>query len=250
MRIIWALGALLTFALPGAALADTTLHFALQKSDGGVQSTVYVRPGEVRSNNSRGTWMLYKASQKTLYVVQPARKTYIRVDPQTIKRLGKRIAEARKRYRAALKKMPPKERARIEKSMGPLLRDPSGRKPLTLHTGGSSGSVAGFACRSGEILQGGHVLQRLCIASPRALGMGAKEYAALKGLYGLMAKLGEATGFGPGPMPDLGRLNGVPIRLRSSGGNQSQRLTAVSHKALPDSLFTLPPGYSQARSFK
>lgn len=246
MRNAITLGLVLLFLLPAAAFADTTMHFALQKPGGAGRSTVYVRPGEVRSNNSHGTWMLYKAGSNTLYVVQPKSKSYIRVDRDKIRRLGKRMAQARKRYRAELKKVPPKQREKIEKSIGPMLRSPAQRQPLRLHTGGATHRVGGVACRSGRISQGGKVLQRICIAEPAALGMSRKEFESLKGLYRLMADLDATTGFGPGPMPDLGRLDGVPISLRSARGGESQRLTTVNHKKLSASLFALPSGYKEA----
>ena len=237
--------AITLLCLPGAVLADTTLHFALQKDGQSGRSVVYIRPGEVRTDNSGGTWMLYKAAQDTLYVVQPKRKSYIRVDRERIKQLGKQMAQARQRYQAELQKLPPKQRAQMKKSLGNLLQAPEQKKPLKLQQSGGTEQVSGVTCQSGRIVQDGQTLQSVCIAKPGALGMSGKEFSSLKSLYGLMSDLEASTGFGPGPMPDLSHLNGVPIRLKSPQSGASQHLTAVSHGSLSDKLFRIPKSYQQ-----
>lgn len=231
--------------LPGVAFADTTLHFTLRKKDKSTRSTVYVRVGEVRTENNGGTWMLYKAAQHTLYVVEPERKSYFRVDRERIKQLGEQMDKARQRYKAELKKLPPEQRKQVEKSLGNLLQSPEQKKPLKLEKSGSTEHVHGVVCETGKITQGGETLQSVCITKPAALGMAPDEFSALKSLYGLMADLEATTGFGRGPMPDLGRLNGVPISLKSAQDGESQRLSGVNHESLADKLFQIPSDYKQ-----
>lgn len=234
--------------VPGLALADTTLHFTVKKKDKSTHSTVYVRPGEVRTENGTGTWMLYKAAQDTLYVVQTQRKNYFRVDRARIKQLGKQMAEARQRYKAELEKLPPKQRKQVEKSLGSMLKSPKQKQPLELTKSGGTDQVHGVTCETGKISQGAKTLQSVCIAEPKALGMAPNEFATLKGLYKLMSDLEASTGFGRGPMPDLAHLNGVPVSLMSPEDHESQRLSGVSHKALADKLFKIPADYTQRKA--
>ena len=228
-----------------AAIADIVLSF--DTTDESAASMVRLVDGAVRIDGGKSNaWMLYQASEDTLFIVSPTDKSYTRIDEAGIAKLGGQMDAARAEWEAEMDKLPPEQRAMAEQMMQRMTGGRSLKKtaPPEPQATGSSLTVAGVKCENYVVEQRG-AKETLCVADPDDLGLSDEEYETVQAMYALLAKLGEATGFAGSAAPRADKLPGVPVLIDSRGGQRKQRLTGVEHPNLESSVFALPSGYSE-----
>jgi hypothetical protein len=113
--------------------------------------------------------------------------------------------------------------------------------------------VTGIACEEVEISQGGQRVADVCLASYADAGVSRESLSGVgevqKLLEGALAAFLDADGRSEAlaGLESFGRLDGVPMRVRSYGGSDVESetvVTKIQSKALPKSAFDLPQGYS------
>ncbi len=220
------------------ALATTVLE--LDTQDGGVAGkvTVAVQDGRIRVDQGTAGWMLYDGSKNTVVLVDTQNRSYVELTREEMRRYGQQVATARDFIDTQLAALPPEQRAAIEKMMG----GPSRREPLLFQSTGEKREVSGYACSGGKLLRNGKVQEQACVAQPKDLGMAADEYKTVRSMYQLMHEMQEMGA--PGILPDLSKIDGIPIEIRSPGGDV-QRLKRVRHDKLPAAHFARPDGYKR-----
>lgn len=226
--------------------ADTVLEFDTTDE---AASTVRIVDDAVRidgAGGAAGEWMLYRAADDALFIVSPRDASYTRLDEQSIAALGGQMDAARAEWAKQMAKLPPEQRAMAEKMMKQMTGGASLDKapPPEPRPTGSEQTVAGFACAD-YVVDTGKGTEQLCVAKPDVLDMTADEFDTVRGMYALLAKLSEATGFAGSAAPRADNLPGVPILIQTAGGDRKQRLRSVSHREQAADDFRVPEGYTE-----
>jgi len=233
----------LCLALPAGAMADTTLIYSSDQGDSGDTNKMFIHDDAIRSSGHGNIYMIYRADEDILYVVNSQKKSYAALDQERIREMGQRLQAIRNKMRQKMKKMPEKQRGRMEKSLSPLLDKP---EKATYSPTGNTDEVAGYSCREGVVKRGGKVAVRLCVADPDDLDMSNGDYETLSGLFRFMGKMSNAI-HSKDTMPDFSSIHGVPVRWDSVGDGQTSILQSVSHADIPAEKFEVPAGYTERK---
>ncbi len=229
--------------MAGTAMADTLLYYKTHTGQTSSKTRMYVRAGEIRISHPNGRYILYKSHADTVYIVQPRKKSYTAIDRATIETLTSHMGVLRLLYRQQIKKLPPEQRARMKRQLGPLLNENS--PPIHFSKTGTTKTVSGYRCEKAVVKRAGRKLTNLCLADPGALGLAGAEYDTIKRAYALLTLVERASGVAKG-VPDITSLHGVPIAFERDENHANQRmvLQKVSHEHLSNALFELPKNYT------
>lgn len=227
----------------GAALADAALDY--RDHSGGADSPsrnfqLLIGPKAARMNSAEG-WMLFDAETRHLFIVKDAERSFTEIDPEKLEAMSKGIGALSEQARAMLDMLPPDQRAQAEKYLTP-------KKPVPVryHEIGGERTVAGYRCRSGEILQANRKLAALCVADAGEIGLSQQDRKVLDALYAVLTKLqSTASQYAATPMPNLAEIDGVPVEAVDLRHGRMQQLAKVSTKELAPELFVIPGGYSR-----
>lgn len=227
------LGLALLASIP-LAQADTTL--TMKTTETGAPAASYVMtPEHVRIDTRAepGSVVLYARQSDTITILDPERKTYVKLDPATRAQLRKRVEAIVEK----LKQMPAEQRRMMSNAMGGILD--SDRKGPALKATGESRTVAGYDCQVFEVMLPGGETYTVCNVEPKTLGISAAELTTLKRF---MQALQESAG----PLAqsfDRFIDQGIPVQSDTSGGKQT--LDAISHDKVPEARFRIPDGYKE-----
>ncbi|HLQ86240.1 MAG TPA: hypothetical protein VK110_08835 [Salinisphaeraceae bacterium] len=239
LNLLLTLG-LLTMAC--AVQADTRLSYVDQQ---GQTTTVSIRAGAIRIDAGDGTWQLYQQRSDTLYTLDPASKSYTRMNPERAATLRRRMAQVQRDIERQLEKLPARKRAAARAALAEQLPGfDDDTWAVSLATGQGTDRVAGVECKIVQVLRGDTPAASLCVASAEALALTSAESATLQSMFALMDGMLAGTAFAAASLPYT-ELAGMPIRYRSADHSNERRLTQVAHGALDDALFALPPGFQE-----
>lgn len=226
-----------------AALADAALDYK-DRSGGQDAPTrnfqLLIGPKAARVNSAEG-WMLFDADTRHLFIVKDAERSYQEIDPDKLEAMGKQLGALSEQARAMIDMLPPDQRAQAEKYL-----TPKKTTPVRYREFGGERTVAGYACRAGEILQGARKLAELCVADAKEVGLSAQDRKVLDALFATLTQLqSTASQYAVTPMPNLAEIHGVPVEAVDLKHGRMQQLAKVSTKELAPELFVIPAGYSR-----
>jgi hypothetical protein len=217
-------------------------------------ATTYAQQGSMRveTGNSSGTVVIFK--DDVLYTIDPKEKTYIMIDRPTMQRVVEQLGPVLKQMQETLAKMPPEQRAKMEKMMG--TSGAATGKPVVeqVRKTGRTDKIAGYACSYSEVLRDDVVSTEACVATPAALkgsqemiDTSAKVAAFLKQLTdGLdVPFIRQMT---DRQVDNFAELGGVPVRARRFADGKAvfeSTLQSLAATALPATLFEVPAGYTR-----
>ncbi|MDX1497430.1 MAG: hypothetical protein R3352_07735, partial [Salinisphaeraceae bacterium] len=121
---------LLFTALSGSfcAQADTTLTYQDKNNNDAEAFILSIKPPFLRMDEAGGMWMLYDSKADVIYAVQPAQKSYTKMDRSMAEQLGGVMSAVEEQ----LKNLPPEQRAAIEQMMGKTLPKKKAKTEYTL----------------------------------------------------------------------------------------------------------------------
>jgi hypothetical protein len=213
--------AVMAFSLPsllGAGSLITTQQYARKNS----KDKLYLQKGDLRIETEGGQVMIFHAADGALWLLDPARKTYLDVGAQVSAGGGHPAG------------------ARI---------DPA---PATYRKVASGGDVNGFKADQYDVLQGTEKIAEVWLADPRAIGVDPADAA---GFRLLTKRLGYRAPAYFGFALSEGSPEGVPVRTITYSKGQRISINEfqnVKQREMPASLFELPkdfkPGPGAANS--
>lgn len=222
-----------------AARADTTLVYA--GADG--RYTVYLRPGDVRIDDTGTEWQLYHGKDPAILSVSPQTQSYTRLDKDAAGAIRQQMDALRARIEARLQQLPANARPAARAAMAEQVPGLDSRKhSLGLDRTGERGSVAGVSCQIVQIVRDGQPADKMCVASTQALGISNPSFATVKSMFALLQSMLAGTGFETIGLP-YQSLSGMPVRFVDSVSGERRALISVSHETLPDSRFEIPDDY-------
>lgn len=206
------------------------------------------------------TSMLFNADEEVLYIVRHGDRSYVEIDKDFARALGEKMADAQKMMQAQLEKMPPQQRAMMEKMMKsgampfPKPGETKKRAPLDARPTGEGDTVGGTACSIYALSRGGESRGDVCVATWSAAGITAADIAVVKELGTFQARMTESfAGTIPGaeqPFELLERVDGFPLRTRRS---QEGKVTSetffedIQQVEVPADVFAIPDGYTKKK---
>ncbi len=231
--------------LSGAVLADTQLNYQHREFKNPhaapKEYLIRIKPPYVRAG-SQGGWVLFDGDKNTLLIVDEARKTYTEMNPAMLAQLAVAVSQSQLMLQEMLENLPPEERAAAEEAIGSVAGPQPGAE-LRYQETGKTRTVAGHACRVGELRRDTEKVMIICVAEPNRLGMPREDQALLDRLFKLTEELRASAGNMAGQLPSFADVRGVPIESLDNEHGQQQTLTDVSHDRLDHGLFRLPPDY-------
>ena len=190
-------------------------------------------------------------TDKTMYVLDHNDRTYAVMDEATMRRLGGQMAQARQQMEAQMAKLPPEQRAMMQRAMAGMQGQGAAQAPRTEYRRTARGeAAAGIACKVWEGYEAGKKTEEVCVAAASSIPGGAEMLAGMKKMGERMSKIMQSMG-GSGiavqqMWNELSTLNGVPIIQRDFEGGRvtsTSTLKAALSETVPAASFAPPAGY-------
>lgn len=234
----WVTALVLCLGIAGVAGAGTEVETQTRQANGEAEPGHALFDGRrVRIDVSDGRRaFVYRGDEGLIWVIDHKRKNYLEVAQPSAAGLA---AVARSRLKG-------EQQAAVDVAAG---IDPK----LEVRKTGERSSVTGIACDELEIYQGGQRVADVCLASYADAGVSRESFSGVgevqELLQGVLAAFLDDEGRSEAlvGLESFGRLDGVPMRVRSYSGSDVESetvVTKIQSKALPKSAFELPQGYS------
>lgn len=127
------------------------------------------------SDDGKSVLFLTDGGRNRLVMLDKAKNQYQEIDEATMKQLAEQLSGAMAQMQAAMKNMPPEQRAMMEKMMKGKMPQAAAAAPKTVYTAKGSGSVNGFSCTKYEGDLNGQKESELCAALPAQLKLSAAD---------------------------------------------------------------------------
>ena len=190
--------------------------------------------------------MIFDGGKQILYIVDPARKTYMEMTKADADRLGAQMQGAMAQMQAQLEKMPPAQRAQMEA----MLKGRGGAAAAPQYTRTGSDKVGRWTCDKYDMTLNGQKLGEVCSVNPTALGFGPTDFqvmAQMAAFYSAMApqmpgQLPAVSGIVPG-----GTTSGFPVKtvMTIQGQTTTTEVVEAGRQTFADSLFAVPAGFTK-----
>jgi hypothetical protein len=129
----------------------------------------------MESDDGRATMFLTDGGRNRMVMLDKTRNTYQEIDQQTMDQMGQQMAGMSAQMEAAMKNMPPEQRAMMEKMMKGKMPQAAAAAPKTVYTAKGSGTVNGFSCTKYEAMRGAEKVADLCAGVPAQLKLSTSD---------------------------------------------------------------------------
>lgn len=220
------------------ARADTELTF----NDG---STVLITNDKVLFGDQQ-SGILYPGHGNALTVIDWKDEHYMIIDEEFADSMSDQISAAMAQAEAQLAQLPPEQQAMMREMLTKNMPGGNaGKKQRSYRASGKTQSVAGFTCRTGQMLVNGQPEYELCTASAKELSISEKDFLALRAAFLAMGGIMEKFSRGSELVLDLDMINGVPVSSRHLNGDKQSELVSVSTNAIDEQRVALPAHFQQ-----
>ena len=189
--------------------------------------------------------MIFDGGKQMLYIVDPARKTYMEMTKADVDGLAAQVQGAMAQMQAQLEKLPPAQRAQMEG----MLKGRGGAAVTPQSTRTGSDKVGPWTCDKYDLTQAGQKIGEVCSVNPTALGFGATDFQVMTQMaafYSAIApqmsgQLPAVSGIG------LGGSTGFPVRtvMTLQGQTMTTEVVEAGRRTFADSLFAVPAGFTK-----
>jgi hypothetical protein len=221
------------------------------------QAKSFVGTDRVRVETASNDVIIFRGDRDLMWILRPKDHTYVEMNRDSMKALRQQMDAAMAKMKAEIEKLPPEQRARIEKTMKERGLDTPGieraEEPVKVEPTGRSDVVGGLACRELEVYRGAAKQYEVCVADWQTAGVTKDDLAALRKVGSWQDEIRSGTPLAVGgaargddAMKLMDRLDGVPVRVRGfrEGKAASEmRVTKIEKTGLDATLFDVPPGY-------
>lgn len=242
--------------MAGSAHAGTVME-SLNKDLAGNRAesttTTYAQAGQMRVEpGTNDGFLIFK--NDTLYSINNKDKNYLVMDRATMKKMIDQINPMMKQMQEQLAKMPPEQRAQMERMMGKKIPGMGPASVQEVRKTARTGKIGGYSCNYVEVAEDGVVANELCVVAPAALKggdelmnaalkMSALVHDMLQGMDAPWLKQSVDR-----QVENYGKIGGVPVLSRYYTDGKAVNETTIKSirtQALPASTFEVPAGYSR-----
>ena len=182
---------------------------------------------------------IFDGDKQVLYLVDPARKTYVEMTKADVDRLSAQVQGAAAQMQSQLEKLPPAQRAQMEGMM---------KGVQTTRTG--SDKVGRWTCDKYDVTMNGQKIGEVCSVNPTVLGFGARDFDVMlrmAAFYSAMAPPMAGQLPGPGVIDPRGSPD-FPVKtvmMFPGGPVTTTELIEVGRRTFADALFAVPAGFTK-----
>jgi hypothetical protein len=238
------------------ALAGTTMESVEHKLDGqraDTVTTISAQDGKLRVDSpaSNGV-MIFK--DDTIYSLNTKDKTYGALDRATLQKMAEQISPALKQMQEQLAKMPPEQRAQVEKMMGKSMPGMGEQKTQEFRKTSRTDKIGGYSCTYVEMLEDGVLQNELCVVPSGQLKGSADLMAAAQKMRAMLDEMLKTLD-SPWMKQMVERQNmnyselgGVPVFTRRYEDGKpvaETTLRSIRTDSLPAATFEIPAGYAK-----
>jgi hypothetical protein len=239
-----------------SAFAGTTMESVDHRLDSKQADsviTVSAQDGNLRVDSpDRNGATIFK--DDTLYVLNTKDKTYNAMDRASMQKMAEQINPALKQMQEQLAKLPPEQRAQVEKMMGKSAPGAGKETTQEFRKTSRSDKVAGYSCSYVEMLEDGVLQSEFCVVPTGTLKGSADLMAAAQKMQAMLQDLLKALD-SPWMKQMIARqqtnyaqLGGIPVltrRYENGKAAAETTLRSVRSESLPASAFDVPAGYTK-----
>jgi len=219
-------------------------------------SQVQIEPNRIRTEmtgpDGTSQVLIFDGAKQVLYMVNPASKSYSMMTKAEVDAAGAQMGDMMAQMQAAMKDLPPAQRAQMEAMMKGRGMPGVAAAPRPEYRRGGTSKVSKWTCDVYESFQNNAKTGEVCTVSPTALGFSPTGFELTRQLADFMRGLSPQAAdqiFQAGNATQQG-FSGVPVRrVATVGGRETiTELTTVSRQTFPDALFAVPEGFTQQAS--
>lgn len=243
------------------ALAGTTLESAEHKLEGqrtDTVTTISAQDGNLRVDSpANNSVMIFK--DDTIYTLNTKDKTYGALDRATLQKMAEQISPALKQMQEQLAKMPPEQRAQIEKMMGKSVPGAGEQKTQEFRKTSRTDKISGYSCTYVEMLEDGVLQDELCVVPSGQLKGSADLMAAAQKMQAMMDEMLKTLDspwmkqMAERQTMNYSQLGGVPVftrRYENGKPAAETTLRSIRSDSLPASTFEIPAGYTKQETMR
>ncbi|HED14731.1 MAG TPA: hypothetical protein ENI62_13940 [Gammaproteobacteria bacterium] len=213
---------------------------------------VYLDKGYVMIKNAgnHNTDMLFRAADQTMFIISHERKSYIEMNPQIVQKTMQKVSGMMAILQSQLKNLPAAQRKKMEQMLGGVGGNNAKKQPVKLQKTGKTGRYAGIRCQW-YVISSQEGRAQACFSSERAAGLSRAEIDTLRALYKFGEQMAKSASSvlgnnNPAAFMPKGGLPGVLLYSKETRGRTSEvKLLSVQHKAVANSFYRTPAGYSK-----
>jgi hypothetical protein len=247
LLVAWILGG----SLLGAAQADVLLRFVDSEGEHAqiLVKGPYARMDIVNEGSGGAGFMLFNAMDRSLYIVDDTRGTYIPFNEAVIDAQMRAMNQMIDQMREEVQRLPPEARAEMETQLGLGLR--SGPMAVQVRATQRQQTLGGLRCQEMEILVDGRTQSLACVAEAGELGVSGSDFDTVNALMGRLFELSRRALDAGGPLAQamgshvMPPLDGIPLEVRDSLDGVTTRLVGVSTDPISPDFFRVPSSYRE-----
>ena len=211
--------------------------------------TIMLDANRMRLETDNGTVVMFltDGGRNRMVMLNKEKKTYQEIDEQTMKQMAEQMSGMTAQMEAAMKNMPPEQRAMMEKMMKGKMPQAGAAPVKTVYTAKGSGSVNGFGCTKYEGMRGAEKIADLCAGVPAQLKLSASDMQIFEKMREFSSSLTNSLANSPLKMSvpagsfEAG-YEGFPIqKTEYSNGQPTKRgeLKSITRANFSDADFSL-----------
>lgn len=228
-----------------------TIHRNVPANGDDRLTKTYAQDGNMRVESGGNSFIIFK--DESMYAVNTKDRNFTVMDRETMQKMADTISPALKQMQERLAKMPPEQRAQMERLLGDKMTGGPKSEPEFRPTTRTD-TVAGHACTYTDVFEAGTLRDELCIVPAGKLKGGDELMAAGRKVSELMQEMFKDI---DAPwlkqsvdrqMQNYTRLGGIPILSRhfSDGKPVTETvIQSIRSESLPAATFEVPAGYTR-----
>lgn len=193
---------------------------------------------EMASPSGVANVTIFDGGKQVLYIVDPARKTYVEMTKADVDRLSAQVQGAVAQMQSQFEKLPPAQRAQMEAMMKGVERTRTG-----------SDGVGRWTCDKYDLTMNGQKIGEVCNVSLSTLGFGATDFAVMRQMAAFYSGMApQVAGQLPGPGGiDPGGNSEFPVKtvVIGPGGTVTTEVIEADRQTFFDTLFAVPAGFTK-----
>jgi hypothetical protein len=230
----------------------------IQTLDDGASTTagsneVQLEPNRIRmevfNDDGRRQVVIFDGNVETLWIVDPAAKSYIEITKNDAQALGGMLQGAMAMMQQQMASLPPEQRKMLEEKMAAMMGGGAAAAAKPEFKAIGTDQVGSRSCERYEGYVSGRKVTEICTVPAASLGLADADFAVINRLSDFVRAImpqiaDQITGVGS---PDLG-FTGIPIRTRTvdaRGRTLTMTMTEARRATFEDSIFQVPAGFTK-----
>lgn len=210
-----------------------------------VQMTATRMRTEVAGPNGATQVVIFDGGKQVLYIVDPARKTYIEMTKADVGRMNTFVQGAMAQMQAQPEKLPAAQRAQMEA----MMKGRGGAAAAPQYTRTGSDKVGRWTCDKYDLMQDGQKIGDVCTVNPTTLGFGATDFDVMRQMSEFFSAIApQMASQLPAVSPiDLRGNSGFPVKtvMMVQGHTVTMEVIELGRQTFSDSSFAVPAGFTK-----